>query len=265
LFRLADGALYWSKVHGRDAACLFDPGTVRELSAQERADALERSQARTGLRGLARAIDAKDPSTRRHSTAWPRCASASRTSSAGVPSAWRCFTRPRSVHDVGKIGVPDAVLLKPGRLTAEEYEAVKQHAALGAQIVDEILTPEQVGWVRHHHERPDGRGYPDGLAGDEIADGARIIALADAFDVMTAARPYSSAEAGRRRGRGGGPPRGRAVRSRRRARRSPRCSRAASSVRPRPAAARRRDSGAGPRDRRRAPRRSSPWRSAPSP
>ncbi len=194
LFRLADGALYWSKVHGRDAACLYDPGIVRELSAQERADALERSQARTGLRGLARAIDAKDPSTRRHSdrvaALCERLAAELGWSSERVALLHEAAL----VHDVGKIGVPDAVLLKPGRLTPEEYEAVKQHAALGAEIVGEILTPEQVGWVRHHHERPDGRGYPDGLSGDEIADGARIIALADAFDVMTAARPYSFAK-----------------------------------------------------------------------
>jgi putative nucleotidyltransferase with HDIG domain len=194
LFRLADGALYWSKVHGRDAACLYDPGIVRELSAQERADALERSQARTGLRGLARAIDAKDPSTRRHSdrvaALCERLAAELGWSSERVALLHEAAL----VHDVGKIGVPDAVLLKPGRLTPEEYEAVKQHAALGAEIVGEILTPEQVGWVRHHHERPDGRGYPDGLSGDEIADGARIIALADAFDVMTAARPYSYAK-----------------------------------------------------------------------
>jgi hypothetical protein len=83
---------------------------------------------------------------------------------------------------VGKIGVPDAILLKPSRLTLDEYETVKDHA---------ILSDEQVGWVRAHHERPDGTGYPDGLAGEEIAEGAAIIALADSWDVMTAPRLYS--------------------------------------------------------------------------
>jgi HD-GYP domain-containing protein (c-di-GMP phosphodiesterase class II) len=97
------------------------------------------------------------------------------------------------VHDVGKIGVPDAVLLKPGRLTDDEYEQIKRHAALGAQMVDDVLLPEQVAWIRAHHERPDGRGYPDALSGDAIPDGAAILAVADAFDVMTATRIYSPA------------------------------------------------------------------------
>ena len=94
------------------------------------------------------------------------------------------------MHDVGKIGIPDAILLKPGRLTREEYEQVKAHAALGAQIVDDILLPEQVAWVRHHHERWDGHGYPDGIAGEEIPVGARILAVADSWDVMTSERAY---------------------------------------------------------------------------
>jgi HD-GYP domain-containing protein (c-di-GMP phosphodiesterase class II) len=70
---------------------------------------------------------------------------------------------------------------------------VKGHAALGAEIVSGILPDDQVAWVRHHHERWDGTGYPEGLRGTTIPDGARILALADAFDVMTTERPYSSA------------------------------------------------------------------------
>jgi HD-GYP domain-containing protein (c-di-GMP phosphodiesterase class II) len=96
------------------------------------------------------------------------------------------------VHDVGKLAVPDRILLKPGPLDPDEYEIVKRHAALSAEIVGDALAPEQVAWIRGHHERPDGTGYPDGLAGPEIPDGAAILALADAFDVMTGARPYSS-------------------------------------------------------------------------
>ena len=66
------------------------------------------------------------------------------------------------MHDVGKIGVPDAILLAPGRLTDEEYDQIKEHAELGSRIVAEALTPEQVSWVRGHHERWDGGGYPAG-------------------------------------------------------------------------------------------------------
>jgi len=97
------------------------------------------------------------------------------------------------VHDVGKIGVPDAVLLKPGRLTDDEYDHIKRHAELGAQMVEDLLLPEQVAWIRAHHERPDGRGYPAGLTAAAIPDGAAVLAVADAFDVMTATRIYSAA------------------------------------------------------------------------
>jgi HD-GYP domain-containing protein (c-di-GMP phosphodiesterase class II) len=96
------------------------------------------------------------------------------------------------VHDVGKIGVPDAVLSKPGRLDDAEYEIIKRHADLGARIVAGVLDPEQVRWIRGHHERHDGRGYPDGLAGDEISEGAWLMALADGWDAMTGARVYSA-------------------------------------------------------------------------
>ena len=77
------------------------------------------------------------------------------------------------MHDVGKIGIPDSVLLKPSRLTPSEYDLVKSHAALGAQIVAGALPVEQVAWIAHHHERYDGTGYPGGLAGEEIPAGAR--------------------------------------------------------------------------------------------
>jgi HD-GYP domain-containing protein (c-di-GMP phosphodiesterase class II) len=85
------------------------------------------------------------------------------------------------------------VLLKPGRLTDDEYDQIKRHAELGAQMVEDLLLPEQVGWIRAHHERPDGRGYPAGLTVAAIPDGAAILAVADAFDVMTATRIYSAA------------------------------------------------------------------------
>ncbi len=95
------------------------------------------------------------------------------------------------LHDIGKTGVPEEILLKPSRLTAEEYAEVQRHAEIGASIVDEIeflksLTPI----ILHHHERWDGKGYPAGLAGDEIPLLARILAVADSFDAMTSERAY---------------------------------------------------------------------------
>src|SRR6202011_6204330 len=95
------------------------------------------------------------------------------------------------VHDVGKIGVPDAVLRKTDPLTAEERAQIADHAELSARIVEGVLAPEQVEWIRTHHERPDGDGYPDGLTEDEISGGAALLSVADAWDVMTISRPYS--------------------------------------------------------------------------
>jgi HD-GYP domain-containing protein (c-di-GMP phosphodiesterase class II) len=95
------------------------------------------------------------------------------------------------LHDVGKIGVPDLVLQKPGRLTDEEYGVIKRHPVLGAEMLAPVeeLAPA-VPVVRHHHERFDGRGYPDGLCGEDIPLEARVVSVADAFDSMISDRPY---------------------------------------------------------------------------
>lgn len=95
------------------------------------------------------------------------------------------------LHDIGKIGIPDAILLKPGALTAQEYREVQQHPTVGAAILSRLDSLRDIATViRHHHERYDGLGYPDGLAGEETVLGARIIAVADALEAMTADRPY---------------------------------------------------------------------------
>ena len=191
LMRLADGALYWSKEHGRNVTAVYDPDTVVELSAGERLDRLQRSHTIAGIHALARAIDAKDPSTREHSERVAALAARLAQLRGWAPERVALLHEAALVHDVGKIGISDAVLLKPGRLDPDEYEQVEQHAALGARIVADVLDPEQVAWIRSHHERPDGRGYPAGLRGDEIPEGAALLAVADCFDVMTVARPYS--------------------------------------------------------------------------
>ena len=95
-----------------------------------------------------------------------------------------------TLHDIGKIGVPDRILSKPSQLDAEEVEVMKRHTVFGAEIVCHLTNPRVLVGVRNHHERLDGRGYPDGLAGEEIPLEARIIAVADTFDAMTTSRPY---------------------------------------------------------------------------
>jgi len=193
MFRLADGALYWSKAHGRDVCWIYDPEVVPELSARERAERLERSQALLGIRGLARAIDAKDPNMRRHSERVGDLA-CRLAAELGWPTERRALLREAAlVHDVGKIGVADVILLKPARLDAAEMDAMREHPTLGAQIVADLLAPEQVQWIRSHHERPDGAGYPDGLGAEEIPLGAALIGMADAWDAMTVSRAYAPA------------------------------------------------------------------------
>ena len=98
------------------------------------------------------------------------------------------------LHDIGKVGVPDRILRKPAALSESEWATMRRHPDLGARIIGGIPFLEQVAAiVRHHHERWDGRGYPDGLAGDAIPLGARVFTVADSFDAMTSDRPYRSA------------------------------------------------------------------------
>ena len=146
------------------------------------------------LQGLVTAIDNKDRYTKRHSEDVATYA-LFLASKAGVDDAIVATLRTAGLlHDIGKIGVPDDILRKPGRLTPYEYEIVKQHVALGDLIVRGLPDIDQVrAGVRHHHERWDGQGYLDGLAGVDIPLIARILAVCDAFSAMTTTRPYRKA------------------------------------------------------------------------
>jgi putative nucleotidyltransferase with HDIG domain len=190
IFRLADGALYWAKQHGRDVAFLYSPEVVEVLSDAEQAERLTRLQALQSIRVLARAVDAKDRSTRQHSERVAEIAKVLAAELGWSPEDAGALRDAGLVHDVGKIAVPDAILFKPDRLTEAEFQRVTAHAALGAEIVADVLSADQVAWVRGHHERWDGTGYPDRLEGARIPEGARILTLADAWDVMTSERPY---------------------------------------------------------------------------
>lgn len=142
--------------------------------------------------GLARAVDAKDPTTRRHSE---RVADLSWTIAGALgwkPDRRRLLHEAAIVHDVGKIAIPDQILFKPAKLTDGEYETIKDHSRIGAEMLEGVLTLEQVAWVRSHHEWWAGGGYPEGLVGDEIPDGARVLAVADAWDAITSWRPYGT-------------------------------------------------------------------------
>ncbi len=142
---------------------------------------------------LARAVDVKDPSTHGHSRRVADLAGHLAEVLGWTHSRVRLVREAGLLYDVGKSCIPDDILLKSDVLSATEYELMRTHATVGAQIVEDVLTAEQVGWVRHHHERWGGGGYPDGLAGTLIPDGARILAVADSWDVMTTGRPYKVA------------------------------------------------------------------------
>jgi diguanylate cyclase (GGDEF)-like protein len=191
LYRLADAALYWAKAHGRDVCVRYGPEIGATLAGHEQAGRLERQQALSSVRALARVVDAKDPATRRHSE---RVAELSvRLATALGWSPVRCAQLHEAglLHDVGKIGVPDQILLAPGALTADDRAAVAVHPVLGARMLEDVIAVEEVSWVRGHHERWDGAGYPDGLAGEAIPDGARVLAVAEACDAMTSPRAYA--------------------------------------------------------------------------
>ena len=146
------------------------------------------------LLGLANALEAKDSYTRGHSE---RVAALSRrvASALGLaPSLVDVVGQAGLLHDIGKIGVPEAILRKPGLLSPEEWHVMRAHPTIGAQIVAPFEFFEGAARaIRHHHERWDGSGYPDGLAREAIPLEARIIAVVDVFDALTSARSYRPA------------------------------------------------------------------------
>lgn len=143
------------------------------------------------LKALASAVDAKDPYTARHSMRVTRL-SMVLADAIGLSSDEKYVLELSAwMHDVGKIGVPDHLLTKAGLLTPQEFEVMKAHAAKGGEIVGQIEELMRVADViRHHHERLDGRGYPDGLRGEAIPLLSRIIFIADSFEAMTSDRSY---------------------------------------------------------------------------
>ena len=147
----------------------------------------------TLLRKLSSLLEARDPYTHGHSRRVARH-SERIAREMGLPRDALARIRAAAlVHDLGKINTPRSILTKPGRLTDAEFDLVKLHPGDGAAMVTELGDPELAAIIRHHHERLDGTGYPDGLGGYDIPGGARIIAVADTFDAITSTRPYRKA------------------------------------------------------------------------
>ncbi len=145
-----------------------------------------------GVQMLARALEAKDAYTRGHSIRVSRYAVATAACLGFEGSELDNIRLGGELHDIGKIGTRESVLHKPGSLTAEEFRQITEHPALGERMLSPLAqeSPQVLRIVRSHHERLDGRGFPDGLRGDKIPVEARIVAVADSFDAMTTERPY---------------------------------------------------------------------------
>ena len=143
------------------------------------------------ITALAVILDARDPYTKRHSENVTRYSVAIAQKIGFDFTGVETIRRAALLHDIGKIGIRDDILLKPGKLTDEEFEQIKTHPAKSQEIVGSLPFLEEVSLlVRYHHERYDGRGYPDGKSGEDIELGSRILAVSDSFDAMTTDRPY---------------------------------------------------------------------------
>jgi len=143
---------------------------------------------------LALTVEARDAYTVGHCQRLARYATALGEALALAPEELAALHRGAYLHDVGKIAVPDAILQKPARLTADEYELIKQHTVVGERLCGSLRSLALVRpIVRHHHERGDGSGYPDGLADGDIPLLAEIVAIVDTFDAVTTTRPYRAA------------------------------------------------------------------------
>jgi putative nucleotidyltransferase with HDIG domain len=149
------------------------------------------------LSALARAMLGRDRSTCEHAERVQKYAlELARQADIVDPPVLKAIEMAALFHDIGKLAIPDQLLNKPGRLTREEYDQVKQHAVIGADILETLPAPGSFAvLVRHHHENWDGSGYPDGKSRDEIPLGARVLAIADCYDALTSDRPYRRAMA----------------------------------------------------------------------
>jgi HD-GYP domain-containing protein (c-di-GMP phosphodiesterase class II) len=173
---------------------LAEPYSARRNGMRPLPRAAERAEdALTGaVDALVVLMDARDKSTSAHASHAASLAGRLAAELECDPAQCSAVRVAARLHDLGKVAVPDAILLKPGALTESEWELMKKHPVIGSDVLNRIpalcsLAP----MVRAHHERWDGTGYPDGLAGTEIPLPARILSVADAFDAMVATRPYS--------------------------------------------------------------------------
>jgi diguanylate cyclase (GGDEF)-like protein/putative nucleotidyltransferase with HDIG domain len=190
LIHAADQALYAAKESGRDRTVLHSPALRAELRTPSDVRDIGGERFVMAVLEMAEAVDLRFSGSARHSETVGRYAEMM-ARELGLPEHHVSRIRLAGIlHDIGKAGVPNSILHKPGPLTVEEYEQIKHHPELGAQMIEHISLSDVREWVAAHHERPDGLGYPRGLHAGQIPLEARIVAVADAYEAMTSDRPY---------------------------------------------------------------------------
>lgn len=193
LLRAGDEAMFAAKYHGRNQSLVYTAAAGQRLASTAGERDVEGERFTLAMLDLAEAVDLRFSGSARHSETVGRYAEMT-ASALGLPEERIARVRLAGIlHDVGKVLVPEAILKKPGSLTDEEFELIKHHPGHGGQIIDHPALSDVRAWVVAHHERPDGRGYPLGLSGDELPIEARILAVADAYEAMTCDRSYRAA------------------------------------------------------------------------
>jgi diguanylate cyclase (GGDEF)-like protein/putative nucleotidyltransferase with HDIG domain len=190
LVRKAMSAQEWARSAGGARTRVFDESEGLLLDPVERLERIRRGDHLSTVRALAGAVDARDPNAVEHSRSVAGVA-VTLAQELGMSEERTALVETAALlHDIGKLAVDDRILARPHALTEEEMARVEEHPAFGERILCSAGVDEILPWIRHHHERWDGAGYPDGLQGEEIPLEARVIAVADAYEVMTSGRPY---------------------------------------------------------------------------
>ncbi len=205
VIRRADLALYEAKSAGRNCVKLWNKNMSKVLKAgdidHEKIRRLKRRIAGLSeqaeqmfiqsIWGLVQALEAKSPYAKKHSENVMHYTAGIAKAMKIAPRQLEILSRAAMIHDIGKIGIPDAILTKPGALTPRERTIIEQHPLIGVRILKKMsFLEDEITIVRSHHEKWNGQGYPDGLSNTAIPFGARIMAVADSFDALTARRPY---------------------------------------------------------------------------
>jgi len=192
LYQKADAAAYSAKTKGKARTVIYDAAKVADMAPDERMDTRKRDALITTARSLVESVDARESAGQNHSELVGRYAAALAMALGLDEDFAHNMYLCGLLHDVGKIGIDDAIMGKAGALSVAEFDEMKRHPELGYKIVLNAGFGEIASWVRHHHEHWDGTGYPQALSGQNIPLGSRIVLVAEAYEAMTSERRYQS-------------------------------------------------------------------------